>query len=420
MLKVKENYKVTITGLDYKGDGIARIDDNFIYVQGALEGEEVLVKLFKVKKNIGFGQLLEVIKESEHRVNTTNKLGSINLSHLSFKEQLNWQTKVTKDTFDKVFKNDFNVSNIVTDNVETNYRNKVVFHVLENRTLKLGLYKTNSKDLIEVNNFLLANNKANELLASLNASGINVDFRRLKHIMIKNNSKNELLVTLVSMNRSFMGKEELIEFISHNESVNGITLNIKDNEEVILGHKSYTLYGINELKEGNLLITDQSFSQVNYGVMNLVYSIIKENVKGKKIIDAYSGIGSIAYSILNDKNNITLIESNLANIKIAQKIKEKNNYNNVEIVHDLAENAIEKFNADTLIVDPPRVGLKESFVNEINRQTPNRVIYLSCNLQTLVRDVRLMEENYQIKEIHPIKMFPQTNSFETLVILDKK
>lgn len=420
MLEVKKEIEVTIIDLDYKGDGIAKIDDNFIYVAGALKDEEVEVKLFKLKKNVGFASLIKVLNKSKNRVSATSKLGSMNLSHLSFEEQLNWQEKVTKETFDKVLRKDIKVNNIITDNNELNYRNKATFHVMDNSNITLGLYLSNSKDLVKVDSLDIANKKTNELIKEINASGIAVDYNKLKHIMIKNNSNNELLVTLVSHNRSFMGKEDLVELISKNVNVNGITLNIKDSKEVILGSKSYILYGINELKENKLLMTDQSFAQVNFGVMNLTYDLIKHNIVGKRVIDAYSGIGSISYSLNNDDLKIVMIESNEANIKLANKIAETNKITNVEIVHDLAENAIEKYKADTLIVDPPRVGLKESFVNEVNRQGFDRVIYLSCNLQSLIRDIRLMDEVYSVKEVYPLKMFPQTNSFETLVILEKK
>lgn len=420
MLKIGNTYDVKVIDLDYKGDGIVKLKDNYIYVPGALKDELVTMKLTRLRKNVGFGRLIKVIESSNDRVSDFNELGSLNLSHLSFKEQLAWQTKVTNDTFTKVFKKDFNVEEIVTDNNELNYRNKVTFHLLSSNTLKLGLYKVNSKDLVEVSNFTLAHNNANELLKVLNESKIKVDFRKLRHVMIKNNSKGELLVTLVGHNRSFTGKDELIELISKNKNVVGLTLNIKESEEVILGSKSYVLYGINELKEGKLLITDQSFIQTNFGVMNLTYNLISQYVKGNRVIDAYSGIGSIVYSILDNTRRAVMIESNLANIKLAEKIKEVNNINNVEIVHGLAEETIDKFKADTLILDPPRVGLKETFINEVNRAKPVRLIYLSCNLQSLVRDIRLIEDNYEVSVIYPVKMFPQTNSFETLVILDKK
>lgn len=420
MLKVGESYQSKVIGLDYKGDGIINLLDSYIYVPGALEGELVDFKLTKFRKGIGFGKLVKIRQKSDSRVSDYNHLGSLNLAHLEFSKQLEWQSRVTKETFEKVFKKEINIKPIITDNVTTNYRNKVTFHLLDSRKIKLGLYETNSKKLVEVNDFLLANKSANEVLKTINSSNIDVDYKKLRHIMIKNNSSNELLVTLVSHNRSFFGKDELIELISQNPRVKGITLNIKLSEEVILGNKSTVLYGVGELKEGNLLMTDQSFMQVNFGVMNLTNATIKHYINETKIIDAYSGIGSIVYSILDSTMKAVLIESSLANIKLATKIKEANNLNNVEIVHDLAENAIGNFDAKNLIVDPPRVGLKESFVNVIKRQLPSRVIYLSCNLQTLIRDVRLLEDDYDFEAIYPVKMFPQTNSFETLVILNKK
>lgn len=404
--------KLTIKELDYKGDGVSFYNELPVFIKGALPLEEVLVKIISSKKNYYIGELLEVITKSKDRVTNLITLGSLNMSHLSFNEQLKWQTEITKNTFKKVFKKELLYGEIITDNNNFNYRNKVVFHVLEKETLTLGLYSYKGQQLIKTNDFILANNLANKVVKSLNEANLKIDYQSLKHLLIKNNSKGELLVTLVSYKKRFKGLDEILSVLLLNEDIKGITLNIKEDDVNILGSKTVNLYGSETIYEGLLPITSNSFYQVNFGVFELVIEVIKNYVIGSNIIDAYGGIGTISF-LTTSKESVTLIDNNYENIRLAKQVKRTN----FKAILGNAENLIGELNSDTLIVDPPRSGLGEQFTNSLNNKKLKRLIYLSCNLQTLVRDLKLLT-NYEIIKIYPIKMFPETNSFETLVILN--
>lgn len=419
MINKNKIYEGRVTDLDYKADGVVLFEDNYIYIKGALKGELINFKINKLNKGYGFGTLVKVIEPSSERVSDLNYLGSLNLSHLSFKEQLNFQKEVTTNTFSKALGIDVNVLDTVTDNKEFNYRNKVTFHVLYTEEITLGLYKENGKGLTRVDNLVIANEASNDLIKEINDSKILIDPRILKHVMIKNNENDELLVTLVSTKRSFKGKDLLVKLISRNKNVVGITLNINNDKNKILGERSYLLLGSEILSYKDLLITDKSFMQVNYGVMDLAFNLIKENIKGKNILDLYSGIGSIIYSVLDKTKKGTMVESNIDNIRLAKEIKEQKNTDNLEIIHDLSENHLDHDNVNTLILDPPRNGLFKDLVLNIKESNIERIIYLSCNLQTLIRDIKLLDDSYKVDKVYPIKMFPQTNAFETLVILSK-
>lgn len=419
MLKVNEIYESKILSLDFKADGVVKINDTFIYIKGALPNEVVKFKINKLNKRFGFAEIVEIIEKSKDRADNLNELGSLNLSHLSFLKQLTYQKDITKQTFDKVLNKDVNVLNTITDNNKYNYRNKVVFHLLNKDEITLGLYKNDNKTLIKVNNFLIANKYSNELIELINNSKIKVDYLALKHISIKNNSNNELLVTLISYKEKFKGLNELINLIKSFNKVIGITLNIKESNNKILGTKSILLYGSSYLKENDLLITDKSFYQTNFNVANLTFNLIKENILGNNIVDLYSGIGSIILNVLKDDYNAYMVENNEENIKLAKTIIKNKNINNLKIIKANSEDVFNDLTGDTLIVDPPRVGLYKDLVLSIKKSNFKRLIYLSCNLQTLVRDIKLLNNSYNIDKVYPVKMFPQTSSFETLVILTK-
>ncbi len=420
MLKVKNKIKVNIIGLDYKGDGISIVDDLYIFTPGLLKGEEATIELTRVKKKFAVGKVIKIHKKSIDRISNTSIFGSINLSHLSFLKQLKWQEDITKETMHKVLGNDINIKDIITDGKEYNYRNKVVFHAIYKPSLKLGLYSHNNKRLTAIDEFMLAPKIVNDIIFKLNKSNIIIKNKDIINISFKTNTKEEVLVTLVSSKKSFKELDEVVDFFKGFSNVKGITLNLKKHKEKILSNKSIILYGTNLLTEGILLMNDQSFMQVNYGVAELVYDLIKENIVGKTIVDAYSGVGSIGFKIYDEDYNITMIENNKENIKLANIIKENNNYKNIDIVMANAEDVIGDYMPDTIIVDPPRKGLNNELINAVINNNVKRVIYLSCDLQTQVRDLRVFVESYDILKVYPIKMFPQTSAFETLVILDKK
>jgi len=420
MLKINNNYKVKILNLDYKGDGVTKIDNKFVYIKGLLKDEVAIIKLTNLNRRFGVGEIVEIIEPSINRRASLNKLGSLNLYHLSFNNQLDWQKDITKETLNKVLNKNVSVLDTITDLAEFNYRNKVVYHVMDENVLKLGLYTNNNEKLVVVNDFLLANKKVNEIVKLINQNEIKIKKNKVFNLIFKNNRINEILVTIVADSFEFKGLEELINILSNISNVKGVTINIKEYREKILGSKSKVLYGMNLLKDNNLLINDQSFMQVNFGVMDLTYSLIKEHVLGPKIIDAFSGVGSIGFSLYNENYEIIMLENNLANIKLANIIKNENNYYNVKIISGNAEDEIINLDGNTVIVDPPRKGLDIKFVNALKEIKVERFIYLSCNLQTLARDLKLLENEYEIDKVYPIKMFPQTNAFETLVILNGK
>lgn len=420
MLNIGDKHKVIINNLDYKGDGVTKIDNTYLYIPGVITNEEVTIEITKLKKGYGTAKAIEINKESIERINPISSLGSLNLFHLSFKKQLEWQKQITKETLEKVTKRYINVFDTITDEVKYHYRNKAVFHVLNNNILRLGLFSNNNQELTIVNDFVLANNEVNRILKAINNAQIEIDENIISNFIFKNNRVGEILVTIVSKEVEFKGLDEITDLLKTFSSVVGLTINIKKYIEKILSNESYLVYGNNLLREGILLINDQSFMQVNFGVMDLTYKLIKENILGTKIIDAYSGVGSIGFSINDLIYQITMIENGNANIELANKIKEENNFNNIEIINANAEEVIGDYSAHTIIVDPPRKGLAESLIDEITNNKIPRVIYLSCDLQTLARDLRFFDKAYEVSKVYPIKMFPQTNSFETLVILTRK
>jgi 23S rRNA (uracil1939-C5)-methyltransferase len=423
MLTVGNQIKVTAIDLDYLGQGVVKHEGYVIFVPKLLDTEEAIIEITKINKNFGEAKIIKLIKISQDRVTSSNQnLGSTEVSHMSIKKQLDFQIKTTKETLKKIANIDVNTSDIITDYQDKSYRNKVLFHVLEDKYLKLGLFDESNRNLVQVKNFVLANPKVNEVLEYLYAKKIEIDSKIFKHMIFRTNKNQELLITIVSLKPRFIGLNELINELILIQDIVGITLNIKDDHKSNLGKKSLILYKNNLMTQyiGNkqFYINDKSFFQVNSNVIEMVYNKIKNLMIPNQIaIDLYSGVGSIGFFIQDQQKNVIMVESNQDSINMALMTKEKYNYQNVDIIKGFAEKEINELDGDILIVDPPRNGLFTELITEIINKSFKQIFYLSCDLKTLSRDLKLLTNHYEIVEVIPIKMFFHTNEFETLVIM---
>ena len=155
--------------------------------------------------------------------------------------------------------------------------------------------------------------------------------------------------------------------------------------------------------------------------MKKVFNKIEEHLlKDSILIEAYSGIGTIGLSLLDQVKSCVMIESNKENIEMSKLIIDQNHINQIELVEARAEHVIDKYPGDVLLVDPPRQGLLQSFVDKVLLMQFKQMIYVSCDVKTLVRDLVLLSEVFEVTDIYPIRMFHHTISIETLVILKRK
>ena len=424
MLTVGSHIEGHCVDLDFQGQGVIKHDGYVIFVKGLLEEEVAVIEITQLKKQFAEGKIIKLLKPSLQRVSDVSHLGSLDLKHVYPIKQLDWQIKTTKETIRKVAKMDVKVDHIITDNQTNHYRNKTVYHVMPQSFLKLGLYD-DKHQLVPVDHFVLADKKTNDILKMISGWQIRVDSNILKHVAIRTNPKGEALVTLVATQSKFQGLEQLLEHLKTIEDLSGITLNIKDQPTHILGSKSYTLFGDNRIIEPilgyDIPINDRSFFQTNYPVMLMAYHYIKAHLpKGLSIIDAYSGVGSIGFFLSDVASKIQMIESNIENIQVAQEVIETYGLNHIEVIHGQAEKVVSSLEADVLIVDPPRNGLMPELVFSMIEKPFKHLVYMSCDVKTLSRDLGLLQTAYSVEEVIPIKMFFHTTEMETLCFLKRK
>ena len=412
--------------VDYLGQGIVKHEELVIFVKGLLEDEVAEIEIKTLKKRFAEGSIVQLIEPSKtRREGVANTLGSMDLYHMKDEVQLLWQKKLTKDTLSKIANLDLDVEEIITNRKFTNYRNKSVFHVMFKETLTLGLYHEDGRGLVPFQSFLLADDITNMIVKHIQQKRIVIDPNTFKGIAIRTNEKREALVTIIATKPTFRGLNATLQALKMMTPVVGVTLNIKDERKKILGTKSHLLFGSEVIYEslGHLSfpVTDQSFFQINVGVAQMAYDIIKQEVsKTSSIIDAYSGVGSIGYYLADKVKDVTLIESNEDAVKMANQVKEQAKLDHVNVILGRAEDEVKKCEADVLVIDPPRNGLMPALIQTMIERPFKQVFYLSCDLKTLSRDLNLLKDTYMIKKVYQIRMFPQTTETETLVILTKK
>jgi 23S rRNA (uracil1939-C5)-methyltransferase len=425
MLTVGNRLVVQAIDLDYLGQGVVKHEGYVIFVPHFLMGETAEIVIVKIKNQYAEGKVVKRLTDSSERISHPDEIyGGADLLHLSHQEQCKWQRRITAETLKKIGGIEVAIDETVTDSKATHYRNKSVFHVMDSPMLKLGLYAFDNSKLIQAKTYVLADERTNTILSFLYDHPVIIDPKSFSHLIIRTNPKGEALVTLVTIKPLFKGQNDLVERLKSLDFVIGITLNIRDNPRHIIGRHSMVLYGENLITEplGHQMvqITDRSFFQVNLPVSMMAYDIIKrEMIHDGVVIDAYSGIGSIGFHIADIASKVIMIESNRESVEMANRIKEVNHFNHVDVICDQAEVVMKHLNSDVIITDPPRNGLMPEMIEQILQSHASQMFYLSCDVKTLARDLKMLTPTFEIKKVIPIRMFPQTTEMETLVILKR-
>ena len=384
-----------IESLDHSFRGIAKINGKIVFVKNALPNEVVEIKIDKEKKKYVEASVLKYIKTSNERIKPKCKYfsscGGCDIMHLSYKNQLKYKQEKIENIINKYFKNNIKINDIIYDN-NLNYRNKVKFQV--NKTI--GLYKNETYEVIPIDQCLIANDIINKSIPFLNK----LDLKNISSITCRT-AMDKLMISIES--RKDVKIDNLLD----------IADSIYINNKHIYGDKKL----IEQLGEYKYVISEKSFFQVNKNICIKLYDEIKKHVgTNKNILDLYCGCGSIGIYV-NKNNKVLGIEINESAINDAEENKKINNLKNIDFI--CADSSIKtKFKPDIVIVDPPRSGLNKNTIDNILKLKPNKIIYVSCNPMTLVRDLNKFD-SYNILELTPFDMFPNTKHVEIVTILEK-
>ncbi len=448
-MKKNEEYVVDIIDNGFEGEGIAKLNNFAIFIPGAIKGERVKIVIVKVLTSYAYGKVIEIISKSKNRneqidCNTYKRCGGCNLRHVNYKTTLEMKRNIVQNLVDKNLKNKIIVKDTIGIDYPFYYRNKAQFPVGidKNGDPIIGVFANRTHEIIPINECLIQTKEAQKIAKAIcefaknnNISIYNETKQKgtLRHIVIKVGIKtNEIMCILVVNNTDFPKEMELVQYlISKFNNIKTIVKNINNqNTNVILGSKNVNLYGdgyiFDKLENYTFKISPLSFYQINPIQTEKLYNIALQgaNLTGKEVVfDLYCGIGTIGIFMANKAKKIYGIEIVEEAIKDAIENCKINNITNAEyfagdterLLTDLIENR--KIKPDVIVVDPPRKGLDNTTTENILKIKPNKVVYVSCNPATLMRDLSKLEGKYEIKKIQPVDMFPYTSHVECCSVL---
>lgn len=450
MLKKNDIVEVEIVDLTHEGAGVAKVDGLVFFVENALPSEKILMRVLKVNKKIGFGKVEKYLVQSPHRNQDLDlaylRSGIADLGHLSYPEQLKFKTKQVKDSLYKIAGiADVEVAETLGMEHPVKYRNKAQVPVRRvNGVLETGFFRKNSHDLMPLEDFFIQDPVIDQVVVALRDLIRRFDLKpydeKEQSGLIRNlvarrgHYSGQIMVVLVTTRPKVFRVDQLIEqVIKQFPEIVSVMQNINDqNTNAIFGKEWRTLYGqdyITDQMLGNdFQIAGPAFYQVNTEMAEKLYQTAIDFVELKKddvIIDAYSGIGTIGLSVAKHVKEVYGVELIPEAVENSQKNASLNKITNAHYVCDTAENAMKKWLKEgiqptVILVDPPRKGLTESFIKASAQTGADRIAYISCNVATMARDIKLYQElGYELKKVQPVDLFPQTHHVETVALLSK-
>lgn len=451
MIAKNEEYIVEIIDNGFQGEGIAKIDGMAIFIPNCLKGEKVKVKILKVTTSLAYGKVIQILEKSEHRKDsdceTFPRCGGCNLRHINYDYTLEIKKNSVESTLKKALGREIKISNILKMEKPYNYRNKLQYPVgigIDKKPV-MGVYAERTHSIIPTKKCEiqdeLSQKIANDIFEFIEKNNIKVyDEKTLKgsirHIVIRIGKKtNQVMITLVTNTEKIEKENELVEYItSKYEQVKTIIKNInRKNTNVILGMENKILYGdgfiFDYLGEFKFKISPMSFYQVNRTQTEKLYSKAVEyaELTGKEtVFDLYCGIGTIGIFASKKVKKLYGIETVPQAIKDAKENAKINNIENAEFFVGDVEKTLPEFikerniKPDVVFVDPPRKGCDKTALETLMQIKPKKIVYVSCNPATLARDLKILEEVYELKEISICDMFPFTHHVECVTLLKLK
>ena len=471
MIKKNESVCAVVEGVGSNGEGIIRHEGVTFFVPYSLPKEQVRFKVLKIKGNIGYGKLEEVITPAPWRVNPVcevfEKCGGCCLQHTAYENQRAYKAGVVKDALRKIGGLNVEVPCAIESDLPYGYRNKLQLPIgvdKEGNTV-IGFYAERSHRIVPVDKCAIHPTWAETLIAVLksfiNETGVKgYDEERrtgvLRHIVAREIG-GKFIFTLVCAKRNLRQVDRLVALLKEKFEEFTLYLNLNDKDtNVIFGEEFTLVYG-----EGFFEAEEQG---IRYEAGPVTFLQVNENVRGKLyqaalktvvdtgdevVIDAYSGGGLLTAMIAQKAKRAYGIELEKEASACADKLKSKNGLKNMTNICGYVEEKLpsvlekEKEEKLRLILDPPRAGIARSVLKALLTSGIPYLTIISCNPATLARDLGILTgsltenekgelvknpaytENgisgyYQISSIQPYDMFPQTRHVETLVQLSHK
>lgn len=385
--------ELKIDDLTNLGAGVGRIDGWVVMVKFALPNETIKARIYKNHKNFSEADLLEVLEKSPQRVDPKCPLfatcGGCQYQHLEYSAQLDWKKKQVGDLMERIGGISFKINPTEHTDKIYGYRSKLTPHYEKPRdgTMPVGFIMNGRRHtIVDVPRCEIASKAINKALP----------FARQKILESAHKLKRGGTILL----RDFGG-----EVTSDNRAI--------ISEKV--GNVSYKFCA-------------GEFFQNNPFILPKMISYAIENAKGsgiKNLVDAYCGVGVFALAGSKEFENIAGVEVSELAIKCAIENAALNKIDNCKFISGKSEDMFgEVSNAfsgseTSVIIDPPRAGCSQDFLDQLLRFAPKKIVYVSCSPDTQARDLKIiLESNYELKALQPFDLFPHTRHIENVAVIE--
>lgn len=464
-MKKNDLIEILITDNGSNGEGIGRIDTGTmkgmaVFVNNTVAGDQIIVRLIKVKKTYAYGRLEKIVVPSPHRVEPeceiADKCGGCQLQHMSYEHQMEFKQKKVVDCLVRIGGVDLEgkIEPIIGMDSPYYYRNKAQFPVGRDKDgrIAIGFYASRTHSIINteachiqhpintpiikcVREFLEEYSASISIYDEQSGKGL------VRHILTRVGfSTGEVMVCLVVNGEVLPYSDILVERLKAaigepEYALKCVALNInKENTNVILGTKIVPIYGREYICDyiGSIKyrISPLSFYQVNPVQTRKLYDKVLEfaGLTGSETVwDIYCGIGTISLFLARSARHVYGVEIVPQAIEDAKKNAAENNIENADFFVGAAEEVLPqkyvenpKMTADVVVVDPPRKGCDARLLDTIIALRPEKVVYVSCDPATLARDVKVLGEGgYDVERVQAVEQFGLTCHVESIVLLSK-
>lgn len=437
-----QRFTVTITDMNDSGNGVCRIDGSVVFVIGGVCGDVCDIKIIKVCKKYAVAAIEELITPSRYRIPPVcpyKRCGGCAFQNITPEYENELKKKIVEGAFLRA-----GVSLPVCDTSFSGgfygYRNKAQFPVGydKNGKLSFGYFAERSHDVIFCESCAIAKPEFARIAKTVcgaaakrgvtaydEISGKGI----LRHICLRS-GKSGVMLTLVINADALPDQSGLInDVVGSHGDISSVFINInKENTNVIYGRRFINAYGDDKLTDElcglEFDIAPASFYQVNHDCCEALYkkaASLLDIKGGETVVDLYCGVGTVGLCAAKNAKKLVGIEIIPDAVENARQNAKNNRIKNAEfycgdssIIKSVVNDKI-----DVIIVDPPRKGLSDEVINSILDIMPEKILYISCDPNTLARDLQKLLTNYTADCAYPFNMFPRTGHIESVVLMSR-
>jgi 23S rRNA (uracil1939-C5)-methyltransferase len=408
-----KRFELRLTDIAHGGDALGRYEGKVIFVPYAIPGEEVAVEIIEDKGRYARGELVEILSLSPHRVDPPcphfgpGKCGGCQWQHIAYQAQMEFKAGVVGDQLARLGRlPEVPVKPTIPSASLWHYRNHVQFTVSDDG--RLGFVATDGRRVEAIEVCYLLHPLLDELFAALD-----LELPGLTRLSLRAgiNTGHQMII--------FETQDDLPPALESDLPVSCVLL-LSDGTPVnLIGHNHIT-----EVLAGRRFrISTPSFFQVNTVATQELVRLVGEYLApagDEVLLDAYCGVGTFALSLADKVGQVIGVEEATSAVEDARL--NAGGLATVEFIEGSVEAVLPQLDRpiDLAVVDPPRQGCKPEALTALIELAPRRIVYVSCDPATLARDARrLAESGYQLVEVQPVDMFPQTYHVESVALFGR-